>query len=100
MIISELQHIESATETDIQGGMAACGCYPSRGTGTSYYPRPYNNVARANASAQAFGTNTRTSTFTYTLVIPGQLSISYSSCFAEASSITSSLPGNCLETAY
>jgi hypothetical protein len=75
MIISDLQHIESATETEINGGCGWCG---------SYNPRPYN-VASADAGAQAFGTNTRTSTATDTLVIQGQFSGSRSSSFAEAS---------------
>jgi hypothetical protein len=87
MIISDLQHIESATEANVNGGFAAGGCcppsYPSH-CGSSYYPRPYN-VASADASAQAFGTNTRTSTNTDTLVIQGQFSGSRSSSFAEAS---------------
>jgi hypothetical protein len=87
MIISDLQHIESATETEVNGGFAAGGCYqpsyPSH-CGGSYYPRPYN-VASAEAGAQAFGSNTRTSTSTDTLVIQGQFSGSRSSSFAEAS---------------
>jgi hypothetical protein len=73
MIISDLQHIESATETEVKGGW-----------GGFYYPRPYN-VASAEAGAEAFGTNTRTSTTTDTLVVQGQFSGSRSSSFAEAS---------------
>jgi hypothetical protein len=72
MIISDLQHIEITTETEVQGGW-----------GGSWY-RPYN-VAAADSSAQAFGTNTRTATNTETLVIQGQFSGSRSSSFAEAS---------------
>jgi hypothetical protein len=72
MIISDLQHIEIATETEVQGGWGG------------YYYRPYN-VASADAGAQAFGKNTRTSTVTDTLVIQGQFSGSRSSSFAEAS---------------
>jgi hypothetical protein len=83
MIISDLQHIESATEIEVNGGFAAGGCYPSYCGGT-YNPRPYN-VANADAGAQAFGTNTRTGTFTDSLVIQGQFSGSRSSSFAEAS---------------
>ncbi|MGL5836807.1 MAG: hypothetical protein ACRC1Z_26790 [Waterburya sp.] len=75
MIISDLQHIEIATETEVNGG---------HGWGGYYYQRPYN-VASADASAQAFGTNTRTATTTDTLVIQGQFSGSRSSSFAEAS---------------
>jgi hypothetical protein len=75
MIISDLQHIESATETEINGG-TGWGCY--------YNPRPYN-VASADAGAQAFGTNTRTGTYTDTLAIQGQFSGSRSGSFAEAS---------------
>jgi hypothetical protein len=76
MIISDLQHIESATEIEVNGGT---------GWGCCYYPsRPYN-VASADASAQAFGTNTRTGTYTDTLAIQGQFSGSRSGSFAEAS---------------
>jgi hypothetical protein len=82
MILSDLQHIESATEIEVNGGMAAC-CYPSNWCG-GYQPRPYN-VASADASAQAFGTNTKAYTNTDTLVIEGQFSGSRSSSFAEAS---------------
>jgi hypothetical protein len=75
MIISDLQHIESATEIEVNGGSGWCG---------GYKPRPYN-VASADASAQAFGTNTKAYTNTDTLVIEGQFSGSRSSSFAEAS---------------
>jgi hypothetical protein len=75
MIISDLQHIESATETEINGGCGWCG---------GYQPRPYN-AAGANASADAFGRNTKAYTNTDTLVIEGQYSGSRSSSFAEAS---------------
>jgi hypothetical protein len=84
MIISDLQHIESATEIEVNGGHAYC-CPPSYPDYCgSWSPRPYN-VASADSSAQAFGTNTRTSTTTDTLVIQGQFSGSRSSSFAEAS---------------
>jgi hypothetical protein len=95
MKISNLQHIESATEIEVNGGFAAGGCscrpsYPIR-CGSSPYRRSNNIVstnastnASANASAQAFGTNTRTYTFTETLVIPGQFSGSRSIAYAEA----------------
>jgi hypothetical protein len=82
MIISDLQHIESATEIEVNGGMASC-CYPSNWCG-GYNPRPYN-VASADASAQAFGTNTNSYTNTDTLVIQGQYSGSRSSSYASAS---------------
>jgi hypothetical protein len=75
MIISDLQHIESATETEINGGSGWC---------CTYQPRPYN-VAGANAGAQAFGTNTKTYTNTDSVVVQGQYSGSRSSSFAEAS---------------
>jgi hypothetical protein len=83
MIISDLQHIESATEIEVNGGMAAGCCYPRNWCG-GYQPRPYN-VASADASAQAFGTNTKTGTYTDTLAIQGQFSGSRSGSFAEAS---------------
>jgi hypothetical protein len=86
MIISDLQHIESATEIEVNGGHGYCcpppvHCEPAP---VCYKPRPYN-VASADAGAQAFGTNTKTSTNTDTLVIEGQYSGSRSSSFAEAS---------------
>jgi hypothetical protein len=70
MIIRDLQHIESATETEVKGGY-------------SYYKRPYN-VAAANAGAEAFGKNTKAYTSTGTLVIEGQFSGSGSSSFSES----------------
>jgi hypothetical protein len=87
MNISNLQHIESANEIEVNGGFAAgCRCfdpsYPIR-RGSSPYGRSYN-VASANASAQAFGKNTRTFTFTETFVIQGQYSGSRSIAYAEA----------------
>jgi hypothetical protein len=75
MIISDLQHIEAANETEVKGGSSYGGWY-------NY--RPYN-VAEANASAQAFGTNTNTSTYTNTTVIQGQYSGSNSGSRAVAS---------------
>lgn len=97
MIISDLQHIESATETKVQGG---CCCDDgivyangfrqgqskanSNDFGVPAFPSPYN-VASAGAGAQAFGTNTWTSTTTNTLVAQGQFSGSSSSSFAAAS---------------
>jgi hypothetical protein len=86
MIISDLQHIESATEIEVNGGYAAGGCCPPSYPDYcgSWSPRPYN-AANANASAQAFGTNTSTSTTTDTLVIQGQFSGSRSSSSAVAS---------------
>ncbi|MFM2313983.1 MAG: hypothetical protein RLZZ04_3259 [Cyanobacteriota bacterium] len=98
MIISDLQHIESATVTEVQGG---CGDFgdvlayrppshqriapPMTTPGGSISPLPYYNVASADAGAQAFGTNTRTSTATSTLVVQGQFSGSSSSSFSAAS---------------
>lgn len=90
MIISDLQHIESATETEVRGG---CDCgYGEVAEFRSGRALPNiigqtlpSNVASADASAQAFGTNTSTSTTTNTLVIQGQFSGSNSSSFAAAS---------------
>jgi len=72
MIISDLQHIESATETEVKGGW-----------GGYYYQRPYN-VAEANAGAEAFGRNTKAITSTGTLVVEGQFSGSGSSSKSES----------------
>jgi hypothetical protein len=71
MIISDLQHIESANNIEVQGGYSF-----------DYYQRPYN-VAGANAGAQAFGRNTKAFTSTDTLVIEGQFSGSSSSSSSE-----------------
>ncbi|NJO95525.1 MAG: hypothetical protein HC764_05340 [Pleurocapsa sp. CRU_1_2] len=68
MIISDLQYIESANETEVQA------------TGGSYF-----NQAGANASAQSFGKNTKAFTYTDTLTIQGQFSGAYSSSYSEAS---------------
>lgn len=78
MIISDLQHIESATETRVQGGRGG-GCKPPGGH------RRVLNTARAEAGAEAFGSNTETSTTTDTLVVQEQFSGSSSSSIAEAS---------------
>jgi hypothetical protein len=90
MIISDLQHIESASEVEVNGGSDFHILpYP-------YYPpshcepkppvcyKPSYNVAGADAGAQAFGTNTKTATSTGTTVIQGQYSGSGSSSFSEA----------------
>jgi hypothetical protein len=71
MIISDLQHIESATETEVKGGYSY------------YYKKPYN-VAAANAGAEAFGKNTKAYTSTGTLVVSGEFSGSGSSSFSES----------------
>jgi hypothetical protein len=72
VIISDLQHIESATETEVQGGCKKCwrpsGGQKPKPPAISCDP-PYYNTAVAEAGAQAFGTNTITSTTTDTLVI-------------------------------
>jgi hypothetical protein len=92
VIISDLQHIESATGTEVQGGNGndtfilffnPGTSRPARAPGAPVFPSPYN-FSSANAGAQAFGTNTRTFTTTDTLVIQGQFSGSSSSSFAEA----------------
>jgi hypothetical protein len=84
MIISDLQHIESAIEVEVNGGCGYCpppvNCEPK----PKCY-KPSYNVASADASAQAFGTNTKAYTNTDTLVIEGQYSGSRSSSFASAS---------------
>jgi predicted phage tail protein len=72
MIISDLQHIESATETEVTGGSRYY-----------YYKRPFNQ-AGAEASAEAFGKNTKAFTSTGTLVIEGQYSGSGSSSYSES----------------
>lgn len=77
MIISNLQHIESATETSVQGGCKKC--WKPFGGGKCYY-----NAAGGKSEAQAFGTDTVTSTTTDTLAIQGQFSGSDSGSFAEA----------------
>jgi hypothetical protein len=79
MIILDLQHIESATETRVQGGRGG-GCKPPGGGW-----RKYCNTARAEAGSEAFGSNTETSTTTDTLVVQEQFSGSISSSIAEAS---------------
>jgi hypothetical protein len=90
VIISDLQHIESATENEVEGGTVIAIPFVPPGQqrreipGVPVFPRPYN-VSSANAGAQAFGTNTATFTTTDTLVIQGQFSGSSSSSFAEAS---------------
>lgn len=86
MIISDLQHIESATETEVQGGCKRWWCpYGSASVDPISFGSLSYNAAEAEAGAQAFGTNTITSTTTDTLAIQGQLSGSSSSSFAEAS---------------
>jgi hypothetical protein len=93
VIISDLQHIESAIETQVQGGNCdLVYTLPYRRPpqqrreipGDPLLPLP-SNVASADAGAQAFGTNTVASTTTSTLVIQGQFSGSSSSSFAAAS---------------
>jgi hypothetical protein len=69
MIISDLQHIESATETEVKGGF--------------FVKRPFNQ-AGAEASADAFGKNTKAFTSTGTLVIEGQYSGAGSSSYSES----------------
>jgi hypothetical protein len=87
MLITDLQHIESASEVEVNGGSSYC-CPPP----VECKPKPicppwkpsYYNVASANAGAEAFGVNTKTATSTGTTVIQGQYSGSGSSSFSEA----------------
>jgi hypothetical protein len=90
MIISDLHHIESATETEVIGGGCCYDpcepvdpCKPVDPCNPIAKKRPYN-VAGANAGAEAFGTNTKAYTSTGTLVIEGQYSGSGSSSFSES----------------
>jgi hypothetical protein len=98
VVISDLQHIKSATETGVQGGgwkrrwrrggnVKPPGGHYSIEAPTSIvvpgYPCPYNE-AGSEAGAQAFGSSTITSTTTDTLVVEGQFSGSDSSSFAES----------------
>jgi hypothetical protein len=79
MIISDLQYIESATETEVRGGTYYCEpvyCKP-----VCY--KPAYNVASATAGAEAFGKNTKAETSTGTKVISGQYSGSGSSSKSE-----------------
>lgn len=84
MIISDLQHIESATETEVKGGTYYCEpvyCKPVYCKPVCY--KPAYNVASADASAEAYGKNTKAETSTGTLVISGQYSGSGSSSKSE-----------------
>jgi hypothetical protein len=91
--ISDLQHIESATETEVQGGRGWHRPKPPKPNPPTwgYYEVPCDsvststyNAAGAEAAAQAFGSSTITSTTTDTLAVQGQFSGSFSSSFAEA----------------
>jgi hypothetical protein len=66
MIISDLQYIESATETEVQA------------TGGVF------NQAGADAVAEAFGRNTKAFTYTHTLTIEGNYSGAGSSSYSES----------------
>jgi hypothetical protein len=68
MIISDLQHIETATETEVKGG--------------SFY---WKNVADASASADSFGDITYSQANTATLTIKGQFSGARSTSVSKAS---------------
>jgi hypothetical protein len=68
MIIRDLQHIETATETEVKGG----GFY-------------WRNVAEADADAGAFGDITYTQANTGTLTIKGQYSGSGSRSVSKSS---------------
>jgi hypothetical protein len=88
MIILDLQHIESASEVEVNGG---CGyhpepvhCEPKPVCKPVCYKPSYYNVASANAGAEAFGVNTKTTTSTGTTVIQGKYSGSGSSSMSEA----------------
>ena len=67
MIISDLQYIESANETEVQ----ATGGY-------------YFNQAGAEGVAEAFGKNTKAFSYTNTLTIQGQFSGAASSSYSES----------------
>ncbi len=67
MIISDLQYIESANETEVQA------------TGGAF------NQAGATGLAEAFGKNTKAFVYTSTLTIEGQFSGAYSSSYSESS---------------
>jgi hypothetical protein len=91
VIISNLQYIESVTETGVQGGRWSPRPPKPQAPKPAYFdptfgfdPSTYN-AAGAEAASQAFGSSTITSTTTDTLAIQGQFSGSYSSSFAEAS---------------
>ena len=66
MIISDLQHIESATETEVKGGF------------------DWKNVADANAEGQAFGKITYAQAQTKTLTIKEQFSGAASSSISKS----------------
>ncbi|MFM2311784.1 MAG: hypothetical protein RLZZ04_1060 [Cyanobacteriota bacterium] len=68
MIIRDLQHIESATETEVKGG--------------SFY---WKNVADASAEGQAFGEYTYSQANTATLTIKGQFSGAASKSISKSS---------------
>jgi hypothetical protein len=72
MIISDLQYVESATETEVKGG--GCWCYEKR----SY------NVADAGALAEAFGRNTKAFSYARTLTIEGNYSGAASGSYSES----------------
>jgi hypothetical protein len=82
MIISDLQHIESASEVEVNGGSGYCKkhvyCKP-----VCY--KPSYNIASAYAEADAYGRNTLTSTSTDTTVVQGKYSGSSSSSLSKAS---------------
>ena len=67
MIISDLQYIESANETEVQA------------TGGSSF-----NQAGADGLAEAFGKNTKAFAYTSTLTIEGQFSGAASSSYSES----------------
>jgi hypothetical protein len=71
MIISDLEYIESANETEVEGGW-------------SYYYKPAYNFAQADASAEAFGKNTVAKTYGNTFVVSGQFSGAKSSSISES----------------
>ena len=79
MIISDLQYIESADNSEVQGG--SYYCYPKGDD-------KYKNYAKAdaNADAKAFGKYTNTYTNTYAVAdAEAGVSLSGSKSFAEAS---------------
>jgi hypothetical protein len=67
MIISDLQYIESASETEVTGGW-----------------RPAYNQAGATGVAEAYGRNTKAFVYTHTLTIEGNYSGAGSSSYSES----------------
>jgi hypothetical protein len=80
MIISDLQYIESANESEVQG---AGGKYYSYDYKKPKYIAP-KAVAEAGATAEAVGKNTYTATGTETVAVAGVFSSSSSGSLSVA----------------